>query len=511
MSVVFQSQGYLEYDYLTEAYLAGIESQADGVQFRAMQVDRERTLGVQWRQRIDLEKILGLQFRGNITQDAPAGFSFEAVNAGLFNTGLQFLGRNDVARPVGLQSRFLVGGAELVSGVQWEQRVDIDNVTGVQFRGLNNGGLRADGFEFRASRSWTMYQCGTGYLTEHPYLEVVPYLSPAICATGGIQFRGRADVQRAFGVEWQQRVDRARNVGLQWRQQVTQDAATGFQIDAVQAIINGFQFRVAIYNVTNLRILVDFPSRGLTGTNWTASSTAPSSTSAFSANNVNTDIVEQVWRSASGFPGAAILTCDTEVPQGVFVDTLAILNHNFGGNTDVRLERSTNGVAWFLEASLIVERENMYYIAPSLPLSAYRYWRIVVSDSSLDFFQVGTLVFGSAVVMQGECFVDQVKFGKKQFADKVFTEGHTNVANDRGKKRYLGLEFRDLNFGRANFQNLRSIFDQAGTLLKCLYIPTPQQTSRFAVFGKLADIPEETHNTKGDDYVDLNINVDESL
>jgi hypothetical protein len=68
-------------------------------------------------------------------------------------------------------------------------------------------------------------------------------------------------------------------------------------------------------------------------------------------------------------------------------------------------------------------------------------------------------------------------------------------------------------YGKSNFQSMREIFDYAGVTLKCLYIPVPQQASRFAVFGKLADIPAEEHNYKGADadYVDFSIEVDESL
>ena len=60
---------------------------------------------------------------------------------------------------------------------------------------------------------------------------------------------------------------------------------------------------------------------------------------------------------------------------------------------------------------------------------------------------------------------------------------------------------------------MREIFEYAGTTLKCLYIPVPQQASRFAVFAKMNEIPAETHNYKGADadYVDFSISVDESL
>jgi hypothetical protein len=319
------------------------------------------------------------------------------------------------------------------------------------------------------------YECpGLGYLNDVPYLTQYQYLAPFYCVPWGIQFTAVKEEARAF------------------------------------------QFRSALYNTTNLRILVDFPSRGTTGLNWTATSTQTSSTNSFSVNNLNTDIVEQYWRSATGVLSATI-TCDTELPQGVYLDTMAILNHNLSGSATIILEGSNDPSFGTIPVNITLEYEanNMYYIAPTLPLNPYRYWRLNVSDpgSADNFIRIGTIVFGAAVIFTNESFVDRVRFGQKQFIDKVYTEGFTNVSNDRGKKKYLGLEFRNLAYGKANFQSMREIFDYAGVTLKCLYIPVPQQASRFAVFGKLSDIPAEEHNYKGADadYVDFSIDVDESL
>lgn len=553
-NVGIQTTGRIDSQSNSGLQFAGVitNDKNTGIQFKGFILDATKNIGLQWRQQITVEQNRGFQFTGSITQEPVRGLQFLGSNPGLgysgfqflavntienskglqfkgsidkeTPTGIQFLGRNDVSRFLGLQFsakitsentsgiqfKGIVDGALRTSGVQWKQQITNENSKGFQFRSLLLSGPLTSGFEFRASKSWAHYHCSPGYANVDYATE--PYAVDSICATGGIQFKGANTTNKNTGIQWKQRIDTSRITGVQFKGVITQEPISGFQFSAVQGKNVGFQFRVVIYNTTNLRILVNFPSRGTTGTNWTASSTATSSTSGFSANNVNTDIVEQAWRSANT-PGSAILTCDTQITQGVFLDTLAILNHNFTGNTTVQLERSTNGITWDLESALTVETENMYYIAPSLPLSAYRYWRIVMNDSTAQFFQIGTVVFGSSVIFQGECFVDTVKFGKKQFADKVFTEGFTNVSNDRGRKRYLGLEFRNLIFGKSNFQQLRDVFDTAGTLLKALYIPIPEAASRFALFGKLTEIPEETHNYKGvdADYVDVNLNVDESL
>lgn len=395
-----------------------------------------------------------------------------------------------------------------------------------------------------------------GYLQTY-YLSEFPYLQPAAengvglqllaeitrDKVNGLQFKGQIDKEKALAFQMLQNItkdhiaahqflgfiNKEKTLGsqfvgiiddehiaaLQILQRISRENSYGLQFQVVKEQSKAIQFRSAIYNTTNLRILVDFPSRGVTGTNWTATSTQASSTNGFSVNNLNTDIVEQYWRSASGVTNATI-TCNTQLAQGVFLDTLAILNHNFSGSATVELQASNDNFTSVLFTTFLnYEANNIYYIAPSLPTNAYQYWRLIISDPGNQdgFLRIGTVVFGSAIIFSSESFVDRVRFGQKQFVDQVYTEGFTNVSNDRGKKKFIGLDFKNLAYKKFNFQSMRSLFDYAGITLKCLYIPTPQQPSRFAVFGKLAEIPAEEHNYKGEDadYVDFSLEVDESL
>jgi hypothetical protein len=467
--------GYLETPYLSE--------------FPYLQPAAEQGLALQTEFRLEKDKSIALQFLGEITKDKPIATQFSGLIEGS-EKALAIQGTYDIASEhlfatqfdvVNTQDKSLAAQVEYVIekentvGLQFDGFITQDNVLGLQTKKLFEGKEKAKGLQFRASEVLPHYQCpGGGYLNEVPYLTQHQYLAPFYCVPWGIQFTSTKEENRAF------------------------------------------QFRSALYNTTNLRILVDFPSRGTTGTNWTATSTASSSTNSFSINNVNTDIVEQYWRSATGVLSAT-LSCDTELPQGVYLDTLAILNHNLSGSTTIILEGSNDPSFGTIPVNIELEYEanNLYYIAPTLPINPYRYWRLNISDpgSADNFLRIGTIIFGSAVIFNNESFVDRVRFGQKQFVDKVYTEGFTNVSNDRGKKKYLGLEFRNLVYGKSNFQSMREIFDYAGVTLKCLYIPVPQQASRFAVFGKLADIPAEEHNYKGADadYVDFSIEVDESL
>jgi hypothetical protein len=256
--------------------------------------------------------------------------------------------------------------------------------------------------------------------------------------------------------------------------------------------------------------MYDFPSRG-DGTTWSGSS-ATSSSNAFSPNNLNTDIVEQVWRSSAGT--SHTLQCVPGTPEFVLVDTFAMLNHNLTLGATITFEGSNNGVTYPFSVSITPELENCYWVSPDLPTTAYKFWRVNISDPSNPdgYLQIGSIVFGSSVIFTlAETFTDDVNFGLKQFDDKIYTEGFTNVSNDRGQKKYLGLNFELLKAKDANFKNLRTLFKEAGTLLKVLYIPTPQDPSEFAVFAKMKEIPQESHKQMGERYVSLSLDLDESL
>ncbi|NBW82727.1 hypothetical protein EBR21_13330 [bacterium] len=467
--------GYLETPYLSEfPYLQPAAEQGLALQGQ-YQVGTEHTVALQFLSNPVKDKPIGTQFSGLIENSekilALQG-TYEVVDEGI--AGFQASVFNTQDKALATQGQYAIEKENPV-GLQFDAFITQDKALGFQTKKLFEDKEKSKGVQFRASKVLPHYECaGGGYLNEVPYLTQHQYLAPFYCVPWGIQFTVVKEEARAI------------------------------------------QFRSALYNTTNLRILVDFPSRGTTGLNWTATSTQTSSTNSFSVNNLNTDIVEQYWRSATGVLSATI-SCDTELPQGVYLDTLAILNHNLSGSATVILEGSSDPSFGTIPVNITLEYEanNMYYIAPTLPLNPYRYWRLNISDpgSADNFIRVGTIVFGSAVIFTNESFVDRVRFGQKQFVDKVYTEGFTNVSNDRGKKKYLGLEFRNLVYGKSNFQSMREIFDYAGINLKCLYIPVPQQASRFAVFGKLADIPAEEHNYKGADadYVDFSIDVDESL
>jgi len=308
----------------------------------------------------------------------------------------------------------------------------------------------------------------------------------------------------------------------------------GMQVEVVNQFPLGMQTTISLYNTKNLRILCSFPSRGLStaagvnawgypagqGKNWVSNTTEAGDFSPF---NLNTDIVEEVWRSDAPTLTGISLDCDTERPQGVFLDTFAILNHNMTTSASVTLIGSNSSTFAPVGVTIPLEvREddpNIYYIAPTLPNSGYRYWRVSIDDSSntKGFVQIGTIIFGASSLFTGECFVDQVMFQLKDYTDSVSTEAFTNVTNSRAQKKILSLEFRSLAYLKSNFRLMRGLFRVKKTVSKCLWIPTPsatnqEYTARFALFSKLVQIPVEQHNHKGGDadYVSFSIELDES-
>jgi len=303
-------------------------------------------------------------------------------------------------------------------------------------------------------------------------------------------------------------------------------------IKAVSAL--GMQAVIALYNTNLLRVLRVFPSRGNSlaagvnawgniagiGDNWKANSTAAGD---FHVSNLNTDIVEQVWRSNATFTGVT-LDCDTERPQGVFLDTFAMLGHNLTTSATINLlganDSTFGSVGVVIPLTVLASDPNIIYIAPELPTTGYRYWRIAIDDGTNpdpNGLQIGTIIFGAGSLFFGECFVDEVDYKLQDYADSVNTEAFTNVSNSRAQKKTLTLEFRVLEFALNNFKLLRRIIQEDRTVVKTLWIPTPsatdqEQTQRFAVFAKLSEIPSERHKYIGGDadYVTLTVNLDES-
>jgi hypothetical protein len=167
---------------------------------------------------------------------------------------------------------------------------------------------------------------------------------------------------------------------------------------------------------------------------------------------------------------------------------------------------------------MTVETGNMFWVSPSFPNldGQNKWWKFIINDPTNPdgYIQVGTILFGAADIFNTyESFENPIVQGLKHFKDVLTTEGFTNVMNDRALKRYMRLDFRNLNRMRNNWEILEDMMHYARTSLKCLIIPTPEFPSRFAIFAKLTSLPETSHQSIDEltEYINASFEFDESL
>lgn len=562
-------KNYLERPYLTDSYLlSGAEKSAGlqmlfvrkkptGLQTQVKIVDRPKPTGFQFLTIINGKEPSGLQFQGLIDFVKPEGVQFEGTIASSQDVGVQTQmisegGNNaqgmqlhtqivDLPQPTGIQSLTAVESSKS-TGFQTQCLVESPVSTGLQFQAIFQDSPRVAGMQFQAEiRDFLqivglqlhaqiedqtsargiqlkagsfVHRCflpGFGFL-EQDFL-TSPFLAQVCEVSAPIQFEYTpSNNPNKTGMQTLARINAAKPMGIQAQFQVADsEKPTGFQLQLITLKSTGLQWRSVLYNTNRLRVLCDFASRGVDGLNWTASSEA---TVDYEANNVNTDIIEQTYRSV-GRTGV-VLTCDTQVSQGTFLDTLAILGHNMTTSANVLIQGSNDPAFGTVGTSISLAQaeKNTYYISPDLPAASYRYWRISIDDptNSDNYIEIGAILFGSATIFSGECFANPIRIQRQAFSQSVTTEAYTTVTNDRAIRRRVSLDFRNINFSGGNYENLVNIFETRRTTHKCLWIPDPRYPSRYAVFGKLTEIPEEEHQDNGldNDYVSFSVEIDEA-
>ena len=566
--------GYLERPYLSEAYLAGfVDGVPVGMQVR-MIVDKQREASSQVLMQI-VDSLAHIMLQVNMVVDA-TGKSFTQANM-VVDKLAQIRSQVEMLRGTETPT-----GMQVLLGIEAEKATAAQLVLLIEDVAELHAQVQMVAASQKLTGMQTFLQSTTGRivglqqkispllqtLSGHTYL-TAPYLTESYLAYGmhawqGIQVAMNAYTEHATGAQTNliiqkdlvphlqvnmvvfddlpvgmqtamRIVDHENKTGAQVamsildflhpsRMQVLlqiadKEGPLGLQLLMVRAVRVNASVTMVIYNTTQLRMMKTFASRGtpaLAGTNWTSDPVA--ATGDFSPNNLNTDVIEQCWRSQDGDVALVSLICDTGLPQGAFVDTVAILGHNLTKSATVTMQGSA--FADFstvgFNAALTAEENNMYYIAPDLPTAGYRYWRFLIEDPTNPdgYLKIGTLIFGAAEIFSVlESFTNPIVQGHKHFKDVVETEGFTNVSNDRALRKYLRLSFEKLLATNGNYAKLEEIFLYARTGLKVLYIPTPEYPSKFAIFGKLTTMPETSHISHGEveEYVDLSLDIDESL
>lgn len=552
-------RGYLNDPYLTGSYAADEAYHSFGMRVGRLIVDSPKPIGSQvLRQIVDSNKPIGSQVNRHIADSEPLGLQVDRYIVDRLNpVGMEVLRQIiDITKISGMEVQTVISASKVL-GMEVSRITSVDNDNGMEVTRISADNLKHTAMqvelvvtssksigvqveriianytnstavevsriiftddpiamEIRRDKTFPHWLCDElGYLNQS-YL-TTSYLARGYCVQGPMQVERTINYYEPVGMEILRSVNNQKPVGMEVERVIADFLkSTAMEVDMLRSTFMAMQVRVVLYNITQLRVMCDFPSRGTSGTNWSATSTEAGD---FSVNNLNTDIVEQVWRSTLGTTSVT-LTSDTQVVQGVGVDTVAILNHNLTTSANITVEASNSPIFSPVgdTFNITATDENAYYIAPTYPTEQFRYWRFIITDPTNPdgFLQIGTIVFGSTIIMQGECFVDEVERSLKHFSDKVPTEGFTNVSNDRALKTAVTLTFRNLIYSRGNYKNLRNVFKFARTSLKCLWIPDPRQVDRFTVFAKLVTIPTERHKNMGPDAADtvgFTLDLDESL
>lgn len=485
--------GYLNTNYMTYNYLSGVIEEYLSMQVE-MKINASQNLNTQVDMKTDGAKNLGTQVDQYIVSEADD-----------FHLGTQVeMKIADQLENLGVQVDMKTDGAKHL-GTQVDMRIE--------------NHLQRFGFQVRFG-VLAHYICD-GYLAESNYL-TRPYLTDRFCAHQFTQVEMRIESEnddKHLGTQVEMRIeDELKNLGTQVEMRIEDELKRILtQVEMLSSSKLNTQVTMVIYNNTQMRILCDFASRGteaLGGLNW--SSVQAIAAGDYSVNNLNTDIIEQITKT-DGIIALWQLRCDTGNPN-TFVDTIGILNHNFTRSARVEVSGSDDAAFSTIKFSFVMETEleNMYYVAETLPNIPARYYQFTIQDASnsAGFLSIGTIVFGSAIILtRKEQFVNPVTFGKRHYKDSLATEGFTSVSNDRALRRFLNLSFTQLIMDGGNFRLLKEYMSMAKTDLKCLVIPVPTKASRLAVFSKLSQLPEEQHNAVDDQEwrVDMTFDWDESL
>jgi len=414
-----------------------------------------------------------------------------------------------------LEQPYLDGGAfDYLSG-------QIDDAAGMQ---VNMGFAPTVAFGMEVNIEYPQIIQHPNYLVA-PYL-VGPYLVAEKCSLGSMQVSMNSDFLDLNGMEVDRKIVGAGDdphIGMQTELKIFDEKNIGMQVDRIKIQRTPMQANMVLYNTDQLRFLCAFPSRGtdaLGGNNWTA----PAGTKAgdFSPNNVNTDVVEQRTQSPDGIT-VWELRCDTG-QSNTFVDTIAILEHNLTTGAVVTFQASDSAGFGSIKynRTITIKKTNAFFILPVAdfpPLSA-RYYRFLITDTTNPdgHIRIGTIVFGTSVIFsQNTTFDLPLTFGRRHFKDTIETEGFTSVSNDRATRRFLGLQFSQVDVNVGDYTKLQAYYEDAKTDLKCLIIPYPCKPELFAVWAKLTQLPEEQHNAielcgdKEVHHVDFALDWDESL
>lgn len=509
--------------------LMTVNSNKKSGQQTLMTVAASKKIGQQAFMTVNTQRVVGQQARMTIPSSSARGMQAHMEVAASLTKGQQIRGLLSISPHYGQQALLSLFTNKVI-GQQTQMNIASSKVVGQQVKAIVNRqttyGMQVDAFvnKLKATGMEAYHDTLRHWLHE-VYLEgdylTEAYLVEMMCAFLGQQTRMTVAKQSTYGMQTLMTVTASKNIGQQVKMIVYTDRHYGMQVALIKALRLGQQAQMIIYNNTQFRILREFASRGTNGINWSSTSTAAGD---FGPNNLNTDVEEQVFRSGVS---SIELICDTQITQGVTIDTIGIRNHNLTKNALIQVQGSNSPTFASINVTfdMSVELLHAYYIAAVAPTGVAnqnRYWKFVISDPTNPsaYVQIGCILFGTAnIISKVDEFDNPIRYGYRHFRDALQTEGFTATMNDRALKKYLRLSFSELSRKNRNNEILVDYMMAARTSLKCLIIPTPLYASRHAVFAKLKEMPEIIERDVSDmdannpeaQYLGIDFDWDESL
>lgn len=285
------------------------------------------------------------------------------------------------------------------------------------------------------------------------------------------------------------------------------------------------QLRLVAYNITNLRILWEIKSDGVVAHNYSASSEASTDKGVI---NLKSDIIEKYWESTDCTD--EWVQFDAGFGKTISLDTFAAIGHNLTSSAIVTLYGYGDGGtaapgSWaavspyaVIEMSDDPDEDKLIWVAPTLPQTTYRHWRLRIQDAtnSLGRIRIGRIVAGSSLIFNGENCLDDIELTPKNFKDEKKLNGYTGISNNRAYKSGLSLSFRNLDrISATNYRLLKRYINYCRDSLKALVIVDPsseQSKYQFKAFAKLSSVPREQHKfvSSQNSYTSMSLEYDEA-
>lgn len=232
----------------------------------------------------------------------------------------------------------------------------------------------------------------------------------------------------------------------------------------------------------------------------------------FAPKNLTTDILREVWRSATASTTQEIIM-EVNDPDTI-IDTFAILNHNLTSIAVVQVQ-AANDVGFLIPAftlSMTYNKQNMVLLQDLG--ASYTYFKIKITDPTnpCGYIEIGRVVAGrSFTFTNNEDITDRINVKRDDLAYKMKSEGFFRASNEKVKVDKLRVDFKNLKSLAAddntNYLGLKDLFENVGETYPFLTIADPSDPYFICMWGLVDDIPAFGYDINR--YVDVSLTIQE--